>query len=120
MTLRMLHARAGRTAEAVESLRARCGDRHADSAAHAAAILFQVRQLHALVHRQDLPEGFDIVGTLCAGFDGLQGNIIRLLVAVGIDRNDVAMLIPLLLNDLDDAVQGAKPASPGAQPGAPA
>lgn len=117
---RFLHARAERTAEAVESLRARRGDSHADATAHAAVTLFQVRQLHAMIHRTDLPEDYDMAGTLCAGFTALQDNIIRLLVAAGIDQNDVAMLLPMLLNDLGDALQGAKPASPGAQPGAPA
>lgn len=116
---RILHSRAERTAEAVESLRARCGDSHADATAHAAVTLFQVRQLHSMIHRPDLPEDFDIVGTLCAGFSALQDNIVRLLVAAGIDQGDVAMLMPMLLNDLDDAVQGAKSASPGAGPGAP-
>lgn len=99
----ILHARAVRAGEAIESLRARLGDEHAVMVAMAASLLMQVRGLHALAHQKDLPKDFDREEALCIGLDAMQQNLIRLMSVVKIDQGDVSMLLPLLMKDMEDA-----------------
>lgn len=97
-------SRASRTAEAIESLRARLGDEHADMVGSAAVMLMQIRSLHAIAHCKDIPKEVDREAALCAGFEVMAQNLGRLMVAAKIDQDDVAMLLPLLMKDVDDAV----------------
>lgn len=97
-------APAVRTVEAIEGLRARLGDEHADMVGSAAAMLMQIRSLHAIAHRKDIPKEVDREAALCAGFEVMAQNLVRLMAAAKIDQDDVAMLLPLLMKDVDDAV----------------
>lgn len=96
-------AHAARTAEVIESLRARCGDAHADMAGYAATALVQIRQMHALIHQQDTD--IDKEAALCLGFGVLQQSLIKLFAAAGVSLDDVAILLPLIMQDLDDAAK---------------
>jgi len=111
-------AAADRASEAIESLQARRGDDHAIVTARAAAVLFQVEEMHNLIHSQGLPIGADVASVLCAGFTALQENFVGLMSAAKIDRNDVAMLMPLLRHDLEEVMTGIKgQGTPGASEG---
>lgn len=97
-------ARARRTSEVLESLRARRGNAHAEIVGLAATTLVQLQQMHALIHRQDA--GIDKEVVLCISFGVLQQSLIKLFAAASVNLDDVAILLPLIMQDMDDAVRG--------------
>ena len=103
--LRFLAHRASRAAEALESLRARCGEQQANVAARVATLLAQTDTMHKAVHSSGLSAA-QREAALCAAITTLQSNIVHLSRDIGVAPEHVNMLLPLIQQDVADAVRG--------------
>ncbi len=103
--LRFLARRAPRASEALESLRARCGERQATIVARLASLMVQVTLMHKVAHDRALDAAFR-EAALCTGASAMLLDLSTLVQDVGVDVDHVLMLIPLLEQDVADAVRG--------------
>jgi hypothetical protein len=107
--MRQIYSKAGRVGEAIESLRARRGDAHANLTSSAAHVVLQLSTMHSMIHSSTRPPQYDAIAqVLCTALSALQVNLVNLLHAAEVDIEDTEMLVKLLAADVDDAIAKAR------------